>query len=398
MSVKYYDKVKAVILISCYAVACIWACYCFGRILYYRHNVFSHFSSFLCCIIPWTIMRVTFWSYWCFSDDAWPDSVEMALYWIPLSVQSAQFSLVISYCKHIVDKSADESYIPILQSSKAERIAFYTFNIGLFLTIIGFVVGVHFAEAPATLKLVERLFNLIAATMFFALCGCFAVYGGKLMQLPLTRGQGPEESRRSIAILCGSLFVLFLTRCVFDLLLGALEDVPSLRLDMVSDDNSHEDKGRVKWACLVCYLIWEVLPTFIMLLLFNPTGSSTSSLHARYMSFLSACDSSSRDASRTKEDLIPAQLCFIHPGDIEGGEHWEVASSQRSGDTAYTFTDGSFHASPALRSQIAAAGYLASKESFHQSFSGMPPRPSLFKLAPCVESVSGESEAAAAAP
>jgi len=295
-----------------------------------------------------------------------------------------------------VDKSAEE-WIPILQSSQAERIAFYGFNIGLFLAVVGFVVGVHFAEAPATLRLVERMFNILAATMFVALCGCFAVYGGKLMQLPLTRGQGPEESRKSIAILCVSLFVLFLTRCVYDLLLGALEDVPSLRMDMVSDDNSHEDKGRVKWACLVCYLIWEIIPTFIMLLLFNPSGASSSSLHARYLSFMNACDSSSCEASKTHDDMLPSAVCFIQPGDPDA-DTWEAASSQRSGDTAYTFTDGSFHASPALRSQIAAAGYLASKESFHQSFSGMPPRPSPFKLAPCVESVSGESEAASAAP
>jgi len=322
-----------VVQLCLYSAVLTWACYDVYKVKIHKDNMLSLFTAFLGCVVLVCLLRLLFWSVWCFTSWDPPHSLAIAVFELPIVIQFFTFSLLVLYAKRVVDKSET-------MWNRRRRLVtwcvFYGLNSVILFITVGFVVAAGCIQQPnqELQHALNRGFDTLVATMFMLLCFAFAFYGYKLLSLPSrsAKGQGPEESMQKTGALCVLLFSIFLTRSLYNMVL-------SIALPNIADNDIYDEKGtprgHIQLSYLLMWISWEIVPFMIQLVLFNPQARSTSSLlHHRYYSFLL-----SNTSTETSSGHSPPTQSVLSAGSMAEHFNAKFADSTLSTGSGRFFQD-----------------------------------------------------------
>jgi len=235
------------------------------RMVYYRHKLRSFQMGFRIQLFIWALLRAVYFAFYNLLENS--IIADAILYWLPFNIQFSTFSFMVVFFAHLQHKHKSE-----WKSFKRWYItAWITINVIFY--ILGFVwVGLdcfyddkHHGNAPEWLVEVHLYFN---GGVFFVLDLLLAWYGWKLAQM-MTRPEGPQVkliakiSVKKVVAVTFTLFLLFASRCLFDLISASYSRV-SLSIT--------NDLDAILTFVLLC--LWEVIPTMLVLILIGTVPSS----------------------------------------------------------------------------------------------------------------------------
>ncbi|EAL67350.1 hypothetical protein DDB_G0280247 [Dictyostelium discoideum AX4] len=186
------------------------------RILYNKHNIFSFRFGFLLLGFIWGLLRAIFWGFFdIFSSNK---AVLTTFFLIPINIQFATFSLLVLFYAHVVHRTTWERF-----TRMRFTIVYSSVNIILLVLQIAFYGW--------KLRIIKQNTNRHLQS-----------------QLPL-----------SIIPITFFIFLCFTSRCVYDFIAAfgkvniSLSDQLSLRENL---------------TVFFTYLVWEILPYILILVLF----------------------------------------------------------------------------------------------------------------------------------
>lgn len=221
-----------------------------ARILYYRHALYSFQLGFLLLCFIWGVLRILFWSLF---SDLFSNAFGEILIWIPLNFQFATFSLLVVFYAHLVHKSTWEK-----QTKKWFTIAYIVVNVTLLILQIVWLVFINSDQGSAPWA--GGVQSGIAAFVFFILVTILAWYGYRLHEvMKSSKQQMLFQVPPMIFVVTFIIFLLFLSRCIFDFM-----NIAGKWVVDITDDNSPNEQIII----FVAYFAWEIVPTLMIVLLF----------------------------------------------------------------------------------------------------------------------------------
>jgi len=218
-----------------------------ARIIYYRHNFLSFQNGFLIICCTWGIAR---WLYFLLQCTKYSDPTSVLyLYWLTFNLQFATFSLLVLFFAQVVHKSA-----------RWENLSIYIYTL---INVLFFVIMIVFLSVNS---IPGYVLNCCVGTMFLVLVLVLAYYGCRVANLlrsanllaPLfPKGDSPA----SIIGVTMIIFLIYVSRCTYDFL-SAFDSSFGLVLQ------NQCDYGKKNILFCMVFLVWEITPTFLVLLLF----------------------------------------------------------------------------------------------------------------------------------
>jgi uncharacterized membrane protein len=83
-----------------YSFLCLLSLVQLCRILYYKHNIRSFHFAFLLCTFTWSLFRCIFFGSWASLSSVF----SLILFWFPVDIQFATFSLIVVYYAYLLYK------------------------------------------------------------------------------------------------------------------------------------------------------------------------------------------------------------------------------------------------------------------------------------------------------
>ncbi|EGC38238.1 hypothetical protein DICPUDRAFT_29057 [Dictyostelium purpureum] len=184
-----------------------------GRILYNKHNIFSFRFGFLVLGFVWGLTRAVFWCFF----DFWGNVSFTAFFYIPINIQFATFSLLVLFYAHVVHRATWERF-----TRKRFTIAYSSVNFILLVLQISF-------------------------------------YGWRLrVIMQTTKSHLQSQLPLSIIPITFFIFLCFTSRCIFDFFAA----FGAIQISL----NSGTIRNNI--TIFVTYLVWEILPYILILVLF----------------------------------------------------------------------------------------------------------------------------------
>jgi len=217
------------------------------RIIYYRHNFLSFQNGFLMFCFAWGIAR---WIYFLLQCTQYSGLGFLNyLYWLTYNLQFATFSLLVLFFAQVVHKFGYRRNVSI-----------YIYALLNILFLIFMLVILSVPNVP------YQVFVCCVGTMFLVLVLVLAYYGCRVANLlrsanllaPLfPKGDSPT----SIIVVTTIIFFIYVSRCTYDYL-SAFDNSITLALQ------SQCNYGINNVLSCLFFLVWELTPTFLVLLLF----------------------------------------------------------------------------------------------------------------------------------
>ena len=258
------EHVLWVVLTILYSSLCLLVVVQLGRIIVYRHNVVSFQGGFLllCCL--WSTLRLLFW----FSNTfAWHEWVQLLCYWLPNLLQFAMFAdLVVYYLKIIHVREWDRLKCRVWSLYIAANVL-----VGSALLVWIWLFQVVYKNKPNKETIIADYYSIFSGITFGILMIFISYYGYRVFKIRLTRRMRLYHPFASTTVMVGLtflVFIVFLTRCVYGLLLAwgghAMRDPVGSRREQWKTLPQAVDV-----ATFVLLILWELLPTFALVMLFR---------------------------------------------------------------------------------------------------------------------------------
>ena len=269
------EHVLWVVLTILYSSLCLLVIVQLLRIIIYRHNVVSFQGGFLSLCLVWSGLRLLFW----FSNTfQWPEWVQLLCYWLPNLLQFATFSdLVVFYYKlvHIRDWKRLRRKVWAIYCAANVIV---TAALGVWLWLFQ-VVDKNEANKE---DVVAFYYSIFSGVTFGILMLLISYYGWRVFKIRLTRRMRLYHPFASTTVMVGLtflVFVVFLTRCIYGLLQAAgghaMSDPVGSRREQYKTLPQAVDV-----ATFVLLILWELLPTFALVMLFRRIPRTKNNLFA----------------------------------------------------------------------------------------------------------------------
>eukprot|EP00128_Syssomonas_multiformis_P008161 Colp12_sorted_trinity150504_noHs@71 len=216
------------------------------RIFYFRHKKASYQTYFLALCLVWTVIRAIFLGF-CYRDwVTMPSWLLRILYWLPINVQFATYSLVVLYFAQVVHKHDwEKSYKRMFYAS------WIVVNILLIIPLIAWMIAVGDDPVTSEKQFIAR--QVSTAVVFFILVIILAVYGFKLSQVAreTTVSVGVKKiGGTQVQLLIACIIFLFSTRVIYNI----LSATGVLRIAVT---NAPPEEAIVS---SLLFVFWEIIP------------------------------------------------------------------------------------------------------------------------------------------
>eukprot|EP00126_Sphaerothecum_destruens_P013140 Sdes_comp22484_c0_seq1m20932 len=301
------------------------------RIVYYRHNTASYQSYFLVLCVLWTVSRITLFtlvgvgSPGSFLDmSGWFIHI---VFWFPINLQFATFSLLVLFFAQIVHKF---NFNP--HDKKKFVIAWASINlIFLIISFTGLLLSPPTAVPSEKYIMYPQASSVL---IFFILILILSYYGWKLdclLRKSRVTLQVRISSPRHIIILTSVIVFLFSTRCFYD----AYSSFTHKTISVVGGDL------RENLIKFLAYFSWEITPLLAVMIFFRNIPKTRSISISRRPLPTSSSDppyGSINDSSRSRPGL-PTRSLFENPNRYDMHDD-DAFSSYGSPYAAYTVGSG----------------------------------------------------------
>jgi len=247
------------------------------RIFYYRHKKKSFQVGFLSLCFFWNLLRVLFFAWLLTSSNK---TLIIIVYWIPINIQFATFSLLVVFYAHLHHTQKSEWY-----ALKRRYIGLYVILNALFfiLAVVWMGLGMHYDQSeyhdekePAWL---DKIHSGFTGIVFLLLSCVIGYHGWKAAGLtrhtdyaqPKLVGKLSYPRILSVAFL---LFLVFTVRCVYDLLLTT---------NLVETWYVEVTPGTSAGAgfTFLIFFSFEIIPIILVMILFGRVKSTTLGVFSR---------------------------------------------------------------------------------------------------------------------
>ncbi|EGG23487.1 hypothetical protein DFA_05620 [Cavenderia fasciculata] len=224
------------------------------RIIYNKHRKVAFRFGFLLLGFFWGLIRAIFWG----TFYRWEGNLTSSiLYWIPVNIQFATYALLVLFYAHVVHRNSWERI-----TKKRFTIAYAAVNIILLiLQCIWIGIDYRYIENPNLNQpaWINQIQFVLTGIVFLILVSILAFYGWKLShEIKSTKNALQSQLPLSIIPITFVIFLCFTSRCIYNFV-SAFGNV-SIDLDSKS--------GKDISIILLSYLMWEILPYILILVLF----------------------------------------------------------------------------------------------------------------------------------
>ncbi|XP_078351661.1 integral membrane protein GPR137B-like isoform X2 [Oculina patagonica] len=275
----------AIVFTALYALLFLMILVQLCLILYFKHRRLSYQSVFLFIYLFWAALRTTLFSFY-FNDTVKANSfgafARWLLYALPIYLQFLTLTLLTLYLAKVVLKTRRTSLDPVT-FRKYVFGSFATVNIIFFAINISTSFVCPEQDAHEKLVITRVVVNgLLFVVVGIVLCVCII----KITRAPsvnvLLEGQG-ATTRQGI-VLCVLVVLLYVSRVVYNLIAVTVphdlssfgygwinvSDEGEIRYKDSKSKSLHEDIRNVEFITFgVVLIVWEVLPTFIVVWFFR---------------------------------------------------------------------------------------------------------------------------------
>jgi len=236
------------------------------------------------------MLRVVFW-FWV-DLNTWPIWLSDLIYILPSFCQCATFSLLILFYIRLVDPKR----WPIRRANAA-TVYFMANFLMLAFTILYSGVNnnnTHTRTADDAIHFMDEFYFCVSG-IFFGLLVILALYF--VARLYTINSATVRLSKRTI---CSTslVFLVFLSRCIFDFLF-AFGGLSSMHVYTDNPDAASAQKA-LSVAAFLLFMIWEVLPTAMVLIYFRkiPSTNVSMNIFGCLKSCFRCCDTKSSKSRR----------------------------------------------------------------------------------------------------
>jgi len=237
-----------------------------GRIIYFRHKFRSFTVAFLTLCFFWAFLRGIFFAF--IVDNRWDAAdnwIYSIIYWTPINIQFATFSLLVAYYAHLEHKQKGEWRIFKRRYTLIYGISnLLFFGFECVLIILGIIYD-DGATEPLWLTNIHKIFSSI---VFFILMCINGFYGFHISSTLAQKGSVVQTkllarlSFKKIVTVSVSLFLIFTFRCIYE-------------FTSVLSVKSNFDIGQGKeYITFLMFYIFEIIPTILVLVLFGQIRST----------------------------------------------------------------------------------------------------------------------------
>ncbi|KAN0030499.1 hypothetical protein ACTA71_009138 [Dictyostelium dimigraforme] len=221
------------------------------RILYNKHNIFSFRFGFLLLGFIWGLLRSLLWGLFDVFIEPKNFAGQVTFFLIPINVQFATFSLLVLFYAHVVHRTTWERY-----TRMRFTIVYLSVNIILLvLQIVWIVIFVKYSN-----YLLQQIQAVLNCIVFFLLVSILAFYGWKLRIIKQnTNRHLQSQLPLSIIPITFFIFLCFTSRCIYDVVSAFGEFNIKLEYGLTLRENI---------TVFFSYLVWEILPYILILVLF----------------------------------------------------------------------------------------------------------------------------------
>eukprot|EP00474_Spongospora_subterranea_P001518 CRZ01976.1 hypothetical protein [Spongospora subterranea] len=243
------------ILILSYASVATICVFQLARIAIFKHSLVSFQTAFLSLGFLWSASRVIFFS----ADIESFIFLQLCLYWIPIDLQFATFSLICVFYAFLV---YERQWNRIRHCYRAIYLMVNGTVISLTLVYIYLSSNPNFDGSSR----LEKTHQTFMSLQFLLLVATYAYYGA-LIIIAATTDQVVlfslrRMSTRTIIVITVCTWLIFLSRCIYNFL--NLFGLASIKIGSESG-STHE----VSRAAFLLSMIWEIVPTTMLLLYFR---------------------------------------------------------------------------------------------------------------------------------
>eukprot|EP01137_Pigoraptor_chileana_P000246 Opistho-2@36111 len=227
-----------------------------ARIIYYRHRLVSFQVGFLVLCLVWVSIRTMFFAL--FEVD-FSDAIESILYWTPINLEFATFSLLTVFFARIVHRDTWE------QTLRARTYAVWAlFNIVFLGVNIVWLITIGEGTSSHTLTNLRVIFT---ACIFLLLAVFVGIYAVRLVRVVETANISklpmylpPTATLFQIKLLMGIVFASIACRAIYDFV--------ELK-DTVSVPFSASSNRVLDVKSFVLMTFWEIVPVFLIVMFFR---------------------------------------------------------------------------------------------------------------------------------
>ncbi|KAN0028361.1 hypothetical protein ACTFIV_010203 [Dictyostelium citrinum] len=221
------------------------------RILYNKHNIFSFRFGFLLLGFIWGLLRAIFWGL--FDVFSLPANyvAQTTFFLIPINIQFATFSLLVLFYAHVVHRTTWERFTRM-------RFTIVYLSVNIILLVLQIVwIAIYVKYSNGMLQQIQSILN---GVVFLLLVSILAFYGWKLRIIKQnTNRHLQSQLPLSIIPITFFIFLCFTSRCVYDFIAAFG------KVNITLSDNA---SLRENVAIFFTYLVWEILPYILILVLF----------------------------------------------------------------------------------------------------------------------------------
>eukprot|EP01116_Phalansterium_solitarium_P005926 TRINITY_DN1820_c0_g1_i1.p1 TRINITY_DN1820_c0_g1~~TRINITY_DN1820_c0_g1_i1.p1 ORF type:complete len:325 (+),score=77.68 TRINITY_DN1820_c0_g1_i1:157-1131(+) len=226
-----------------------------GRIVYYRHKLKSFQVAFLLLCFSWALLRTI---YFLFIYEL-TGLLAIFIYWLPINIMFATFSLLVVFYAHLHQRQKSEwrawkrKYLIVWGVLSLLFLAF-----GLTLILLG--INDQMGNSLWLMR-VHYYFN---GLVFLVVVSFLAWHCGRVWLL-MRASEGAQTmmvarvSFPKILTVTASLFLLFASRCVYNLYCAVAAFAISIPAVTLQDN----------LVVAGLFVAWEILPTVLVLVLFG---------------------------------------------------------------------------------------------------------------------------------
>jgi len=238
-----------------------------ARIFYYRHKWRSFQTAFLVLCFFWALFRSIWFGF--FVSDTTHFATSEILYRVAIPIQFATFSLLICYYAHIQHKEKAEWYT----FKRRYSILWITTNAifgGLEIVWISLGIKFHNQSSGSDPVWLNEIHSIYSGIVFLILAGIIGFYGWRVTRMLKTSSTQTKLlarlSFRKIVTVTVGLFICFSLRCAYDFVTSFCKAL-TIQID--------SQTGMKDLLMFFVILIFEIVPTILVLVLFGHVKSTT---------------------------------------------------------------------------------------------------------------------------
>lgn len=243
-------------LVGVYSVLWIFSGIQTSRILIYRHSITSFQFAFHILCFSWNLLRAVFFGS---GVKPWPKEVILSIYWYPIDIQFATFSLIVMYYAfllHRIDKRRSDAQSALI-------VWCYVITNICVVSTTTFYIILACKSTDGTAAQLESAHHFFMAFQFLGLVCSYGYYGTLVVNSQAIR-QAPDHltktSSSTLQWITAFMWLVFLSRLVYDIASACGVWV----LNVGATASGYDDV-----ASVILLFFWEVIPTSILLFAFR---------------------------------------------------------------------------------------------------------------------------------